>query len=279
MDKQLLRKVQLVQLEIAKEFKRVCNELNLNYFLDSGTLLGAVRHKGFIPWDDDLDVGMIRNEYDAFLRDAPAILSERFFLQSWYSDPQYGLAFAKLRMRKTVYIEEASQSSSAENGFYIDIFPYDVFPTTKKEQSWQGKRYEFFRRAILVKARYEPWIMNSHGLKRSLKKLGYLPIKMYSGFSKREKMILRYETACQRFNGSSTGFLFEQAGASNYGKWVIPEECFKFFTEMPFEGDLFMCPGEYDLYLTSAYGDYMRLPPENKRYNRHKIIQIAFPDE
>ena len=80
MDNVTLRKVQLCLLEIAKEFKRVCGLLNLNYFLDSGTLLGAIRHKGFIPWDDDLDVGMMRSEYEIFIKEAPALLATIFFM-------------------------------------------------------------------------------------------------------------------------------------------------------------------------------------------------------
>lgn len=278
MDDITLRKVQLCQLEIAKEFRRVCEQLDLNYFLDSGTLLGAVRHKGFIPWDDDLDVGMLRTDYNLFLDKAPNILSSQFYLQTWYSDNNYGLAFSKLRMKNTVYLEEASSLSSAETGFYIDIFPYDVFPSIEKDRKWQGKRYELYRRAIMVKSNYTPWIMNASGIRLVLKWIGYLPIRIYAAANSRKNLIEKYEKMCTKYNGNNSGFLFEQAGASNYGKWVIPEECFSEYVLIQFEGEFFSCPKDYDKYLQSAYGDYMTLPPEDKRVNRHRIIEIKFPD-
>lgn len=279
MDNEQLRKVQLCQLEIAKEFRRVCNLLKLDYFLDSGTLLGAVRHKGFIPWDDDLDVGMLRKDYEVFLQKAPDVISNGFKLQNWYSDDNYGLAFAKLRMKDTVYVEEASSASGAETGFYIDIFPYDVYPTDEKDKKWQGKRYALYRRALMVKSGYTPWIMNAKGIGVVSKRIGYIPIRLFAAVHSRKRLIDKYEKMCTKFNGDKTGYLFEQAGASNYGKWVIPEECFSEFVLLPFENEMFSCPKDYDKYLKSAYGDYMTLPPEDKRINRHRIIEIKFPEE
>lgn len=105
MERELLRKVQLKQLEIAKEIKRVCEENEIGYFLCYGTFLGAVRHKGFIPWDDDLDLGMLRADYEKFCRIAPSALKPEFCLQTWYTDPNYGLPFGKVMLRNTIYLE------------------------------------------------------------------------------------------------------------------------------------------------------------------------------
>ena len=105
MEKDLLRKVQLTQLEIAKEIHRVCEENDIRYFLSDGTFLGAVRHQGFIPWDDDMDIGMLREDYEKFCRIAPQKLGEKYVFQNWYTDPNYGLPFGKVMKRGTVYQE------------------------------------------------------------------------------------------------------------------------------------------------------------------------------
>ncbi len=275
MDQKTLRKVQLTLLEIAKEFKRVCNELNISYFLDSGTLLGAVRHKGFIPWDDDLDVGMLRNDYGFFLANANKVLSSDFELQSWYSDKNYGFPFAKIRMKDTLYIEQGAQLSKAKQGFYIDIFPYDVYPLKRGQRFFQGFAYDFYRRAIAVKTGYRQW-EHAKGAQRFLRRVGYLPIQAYALLHTKSAMISKYERKCTQYNSMQTGLLYEQAGASNYGGWVIPNECFETTIEIDFEGEKFSCPAGYDLYLRSAYGNYMELPPKEKRYNRHKIQTIKF---
>ena len=128
MDKDVLRKVQLLQLKIAKEIKRICDKNNIDYILDSGTLLGAVRHKGFIPWDDDMDIAMTREEYNRFIDVAKIELGEEYFLQTWDTDNNYPMPFAKVRLNDTRYIENVFENANMHQGIYVDIFPYDVWP-------------------------------------------------------------------------------------------------------------------------------------------------------
>lgn len=274
MDKIILRKVQLIQLEIAKEIKRICEENGINYFLDSGTLLGAVRHKGFIPWDDDLDIGMLRNDYEKFLQIAPGQLKENYFLQTWDTDKNYPLPFAKIRKKGTVYIEQVAEYSNANNGIYIDIFPYDVFPIKKMQQIKQGFFIELYRRIMLIKLNYYPWMAKKTFIDKLKTCMAYLPILMVSIFLNIKKIKQKYDYIMKIYNNKKTDFLYEQAGASRYGKWVIPTDCFNAFINLTFVDTEFSCPSNFDKYLKTVYGNYMQLPPIEERENRHNIINI-----
>jgi len=275
MDKKTLRKVQMVQLGIAKEIKRVCEILQIQYFLDGGTLLGAIRHNGFIPWDDDMDIGMMRDDYEIFIKKAPDLLKENYFLQTWHTDPGYGLAFAKLRLNNTIYLEKAAQYSSAHCGIYVDIIPYDDFPNNISDRKWQGRQHYILKRMILVKSGYRPWAVHISKVGKIVTYCVYMPIRILVFFINKRKLIKKFEKIATAYNREKTDNLYIQGGA-DYGEWVVPCECFSDYAEHTFEDTVFMIPAGYDSYLRNGYGDYMQLPPECKREDRHKIIKVEF---
>ena len=190
MQRDILRRVQLEQLDILKEIHRICVKYNIKYFLDSGTLIGAVRHNGFIPWDDDIDIGMLRSEYKKFEKIVPKALGEEFVWQSWKNDNDYALPFGKVRKRNTVYIEEKS-GSLEQCGFYVDVFPYDYAPKSKKERKKLVNRRVFIARCLLMKHNYEPWLSN--GQINYKRKFGYICYKLFSKFKTHIQWVEEYE--------------------------------------------------------------------------------------
>lgn len=271
MDRETLRKVQLEQLKMAVEVKRLCEKHDIKYFLDAGTLLGAVRHKGFIPWDDDLDMGMLREDYEKFCDIASKEMDQRFFLQTWHTDGEYGLPFAKVRMKGTVYIEGKS-APLQNNGIYIDIFPYDNVPQDEvKAVILKKKRIDICRR-IMMKSHAKPWY--DDGKINYKKRLGYILYQVRAIFNNRSALIEEYEKLV----------LSVTEGAHKYPQFTsihedhLKSEWFDNLEKMCFENDKFSCIGDYDGYLTTMYGDYMTLPPESERENRHQILAVKFID-
>ena len=128
------KKLQLIELDIFKSFLMVCKKLDLKYFLAGGTLLGAIRHNGFIPWDDDIDVIMPREDYEKFLEKGQALLEKKYFIQNYKTDPEFVLNFTKIRNSETTFIEKTSKNRNINHGIYIEI-------QDKKEKMYKKYKY------------------------------------------------------------------------------------------------------------------------------------------
>lgn len=274
MDNQILRRLQLTQLEILKEVKRICDENGIQYWLTYGTLLGAVRHKGFIPWDDDLDIGMLRKDYERFIRIAREKMNCNYFLQTWETDKGYPFPFAKVRKRDTVYIEARVKDSKAMNGIFIDIFPYDKYGSNQ----WQGFRLKVIKTMMFAKCGVKSWIeLDRFNIKRYL---AQLPIRFLSFFFSQNKLIHDYNIVATKYNEKDNCSFYFSQGFDHYKTTsLIPWKILQNFIEIPFEDESFKVPEKYDDFLRINYGDYTIPPPKEKRLNCHEVIKIQFEKE
>lgn len=266
-----LRKVQLLELEIAKELKRICEKNNIKYFIAWGTLLGAVRHGGFIPWDDDMDFGMLREDYERFINVCEKELDPKFFLQTWDTDPNFPFAYAKLRLKGTHFLEKFSEGSRMNNGIFIDIFPMDNVPDPV---FFSGIRT--FRCFVLERLM---WLKK--GLGKNIKDKsagGKLKYNVFSFVSK----AIPYKTLKRHYEKILCGSNFKETAnisASTidhlFGKNNIKRKWAEELEEIPFETTLFPAFKENKEFLILVYGDYMTLPPVEERQG-HLPVKIDF---
>ncbi len=267
-----LPKLHSCEMLIVKEVKRICDENGIKYFMIAGTLLGAVRHKGFIPWDDDMDIGMLREDYEKFIDLAKKSMSDKFFLQTTETDSAYGLNFAKILLKGT-FIEEASAANGAAKGISIDVFPFDAVPDNAEEEAKHNKRTYFLRRLLLAKQNY-----NVCGKKEYVKRIVYAGLKFISMFYSHDKLCEKLDNECKRYNklNEKPARIVNIGGAYGYKKETIMREWTDSTVELQFEDFTLSAPVEYKKYLEYFYGDYMTPPPEDKRYNRHGLNKVDF---
>ena len=258
------KKYKQVLLDILIEFDNFCRDNQLRYSLDSGTLIGAVRHKGFIPWDDDIDVIMPREDYDILVKKADQ-LSSRYKFISIDNNPDYTAPLAKIYDSKTRLIE-IEHRDKIEIGAYVDIFVLDYIPEDKLKRNilfikaalckkvWGISVYEPKTKLILEKALRDWLLRNKVGRKCSLF------IEKTARKQKKSNLICR--------------LLYTGVG---YKKNTFSADLIENYTELQFEDRSFKVFSQYDIFLRQLYGDYMTLPPERDRVSNHSFIVEYIP--
>ena len=267
------RRLQLVQLETIVEFDRVCRKHHINYVISSGTMLGAVRHKGYIPWDDDADIMMLREDYERFKTVMNDLNPDVCFFQDHTTDPEYRWGYGKLRRTGTEYVRLGQEHVKCKTGINIDIFPYDDVPLSTMGQMIQDF-YCYCCRKILWS---EVGKVNCHGFwKFWYSLLSKIPrdrvFKWLSYYTKNSRNDSPNKVRLLCF--TAIGKLYcKHPLKDRYG---VPKRWFTERAEYEFEGHLLMGTKDYDECLTFWFGDYMKLPPVEQRAQHAPVSSIDF---
>lgn len=266
-----MTELQKVEFEILKSVSDVCDKLNIKYFLVCGSALGTVKYQGFIPWDDDIDIGMMREDYEIFCKKAQELLPDYYFLQTYRTDREFPAFYCKIRDCRTTYIEKSVWKRNMNHGVYIDIFPLDGYPKKKTERILFECRKKIL--GLLLHGVFEP--NDNYSWKSNV----LWKIERFVGINKRanalvtclDKLISKWscedsELICNHGNWQGK---IEYAPKEHYGEGIM----------MKFEGLDVRIPEKYDEYLTQKYGNWkLELPVEQQvGHHYYEVCDLIKP--
>lgn len=267
-----LRRVQVVSTKILAEFDRVCRELDIPYVVYGGTAIGAVRHQGFIPWDDDVDIAMTRSDYEHFLEQAPAILGAQFLIVNSRTEPDFPSTYSYLALKSTYFIPEFYRNCAYRKPLSIDIFPFDNVPDDERLYTSQSRRAWLWGRLMFVRATPSPYLAID-GWRRAV----VLAASHMAHWTMRALRISprwiqkQWDGAARLYEHSDTTLMADYSDRDPMAWAVTYDDMFPAI-EVPFEDITVKLPRNYDAILTRGYGDYMSLPPLESRKNHYPFL-------
>lgn len=265
-DQETLRQIQMIQLEMLIEVDRICKLCKIKYNIIAGTLLGAVRHGGYIPWDDDADVALLRPEYEKFRQAVKTELdSSRFYFQDHRRTKGYRWGYGKLRRKNTIFLREHQEHMPYKQGVFIDIFPLDGVPDNYMLRSLNNFECFCVRKILWSK-------VGQAAETKRLKRLWYkllAKIPEHSIWQYYHGMVIRASKKKTRM----VRILMFPTPNSEYGYY---RSWYENSTDIVFEGIIFKGIKDYDSYLSFKFGEYQKLPPLKER-KAHPASAIKLP--
>ena len=242
------KKVWKVELDLLNNFIEICNKYKLTYFAIGGTLLGAIRHKGFIPWDDDIDIGMPREDYNKLLEIAKKEFKNPIFFQTPYNDKLFR-GHAQLRNSNTTGILPVDIYEHYNQGIFIDIFPYDEYPKEKKDYNKQYKKLKIYEKII---RRYY-----SYGTSFKSKFISFIFARPLGNIIGIKRIYNKYEKECSKYNNTGSGIVSNLSLSYDRKLNNMNREDMYNLLKVKFENIYIYIPKNYDKILKESYGNYM----------------------
>lgn len=261
--------VRAAQMDLLNELDRICKKHNIPYFLAEGTLLGAIRHQGFIPWDDDVDVAILRQHAAALRAACDRELDDAYELVDWHTDPYSPLPYMKLKIKGTHYREEIMGNTKANDGLFIDIFFFDNVPNNPTARKRQKLYAGILLKILLVRCGYR---LGDSGLKRAAFGL----LKLCSYIRSINSWRRSFEKLEQKYNNDPAEYM--DIVHSKEENRHIKANLLTDLVAHPFEDGMYPVPRDADAVLKQIYGNYMQLPPEEQRIGTHCIQHFDMGD-
>ncbi len=275
-----IKGIQAILLETLSDFDTVCRENNLCYFLAGGSALGAERHKGFIPWDEDLDIGMPRKDYNRLAELFLEKYEDKYWLQSIERSQTYDLTFMKIRRKNTRYVE-LFETEPEHAGIFADIYPLENVPDNKIARFFHGAISDFLYlccscvRVRTKKERFLEYLDDKKAI-RLIKIKAFLGWCL--GFFSLHKWCTLADRWSQKCKNDNSKLVSYPCGRKHYFGEICTRASFLPVKETAFENKMFFTMSNPDEYLKGLYGNYMDIPPEDKR-ERHTILELKLGEE
>lgn len=275
---QELKKVQQTELSIFKEFKDVCDKNSITYFGLAGTGIGALRHGGFIPWDDDIDVGLLRKDYDKLIEIFKRDYSDKYTIVNGDEFPNYPLMTTRIVLNGTKFVETPLKNIKCPLGIFLDVYAFDCAAIDEKDRKRQAFGAWFFSKLLILKHIPFP-VLPFYGIKKKIAHcITACAWAFLNIFCIPHKWL--YNTckniSC-KYNDTDTGFYGYFCDTAMFSNFFEKADLFPVRTEK-FEDTEMAFPKNLEKSLTNMFGDYMQLPPEDKRKNHYPHI-LEFPKE
>lgn len=269
---EMLSRLQQIELTILKDFDDLCQKNNLSYFLCGGSAIGAVRHGGFIPWDDDIDVGMSRNDYDRFLEIASTEYADTYKIMNNIFNPDFPLMNTRWGLNGTKFVPLDFKNVKGDFGIFLDIFCFDNIPDDENMMKKQATRAWFWGKLLVLSGVSDP-VIYVYGWKAKVMKfvlkiahyvLRILHLKPRFFYKRAATYMLKYKNASTQ----RMAYMFDP---QRYTSIILKSDIYP-VKRMKFEDIEVSVPAKIEAYLSHRYGNYMKLPPEDKRHNHPPYI-------